>query len=40
MAFGPFWSLLAVPALVAARVVFDFFRARLRVRKDRSRGRP
>jgi predicted PurR-regulated permease PerM len=34
MAFGVFWSVLAVPALVAARVVFDFFRARLRVRPD------
>jgi predicted PurR-regulated permease PerM len=36
MAFGVFWSVLAVPALVAARVVFDFFRARLRVRPDQS----
>ena len=34
MAFGVFWSVLAVPALVAARVVYDFFRARLRVRPD------
>jgi predicted PurR-regulated permease PerM len=34
MAFGVFWAVLAVPALVAARVVYDFFRARLRVRPD------
>jgi predicted PurR-regulated permease PerM len=40
MAFDPFWSVLAVPALVAARVVFDFFRTRLRVRQDHPRGRP
>jgi predicted PurR-regulated permease PerM len=40
MAFGLFWSVLAVPALVVGHVLFDFFRARLRVRKDHSRGRP
>jgi predicted PurR-regulated permease PerM len=34
MAFGVFWSVLAVPALVAARVVYVFLRARLRVRPD------
>jgi predicted PurR-regulated permease PerM len=39
MAFGVFWSVLAVPALMAARVLLDFFRARLRVRTEHSRGR-
>lgn len=32
IAFGLFWSALAVPALVVVRVLFDFFRVRLRVR--------
>lgn len=32
LAFGLFWSALAVPALVVTRVLFDFFRVRLRVR--------
>lgn len=36
IAFGLFWSALAVPALVMARVLFDFFRVRLRVRPVRS----
>jgi predicted PurR-regulated permease PerM len=31
-AFGLFWSILAVPALVVARVLYDFFRVRVRVR--------
>jgi predicted PurR-regulated permease PerM len=31
-AFGLVWSVLAVPALVIIRVLFDFFRVRLRVR--------
>lgn len=34
MAFGLFWSVLAVPALVVIRVLFDFFRRRLRVRPE------
>ena len=33
-AFGLVWSVLAVPALVVVRVLFDFFRVRLRVRPD------
>lgn len=40
LAFGPFWSVLAAPTLVAAGVVFDFFRARLRVRQDHSSAEP
>ncbi len=40
LAFGLFWSALAVPALVAFRVLFDFFRVRLRVRPDRARASP
>ena len=39
-AFGLLGSALAVPALVVARVLFDFFRDRLRVRPDRERARP
>jgi predicted PurR-regulated permease PerM len=31
-ALGLLWSALAVPALVVIRVLFDFFRVRLRVR--------
>ncbi len=34
LAFGLFWSVLAVPALVVTRVLFDFFRRRLRVRPE------
>jgi predicted PurR-regulated permease PerM len=34
LAFGLLWSVLAVPALVVIRVLFDFFRVRLRVRPD------
>jgi predicted PurR-regulated permease PerM len=37
-AFGLVWSVLAVPALVVARVLFDFFRVRLRVRPDGNSG--
>jgi predicted PurR-regulated permease PerM len=33
-ALGLLWSALAVPALVVLRVLFDFFRARLRVRPE------
>jgi predicted PurR-regulated permease PerM len=33
-ALGLLWSALAVPALVLIRVLFDFFRARLRVRPE------
>jgi predicted PurR-regulated permease PerM len=33
-ALGLFWSTLAVPALVVFRVLFDFFRLRLRVRPE------
>ena len=31
-AYGVFWAVLAVPALVMARVLFDFFRERIHVR--------
>lgn len=34
LAFGLFWSVIAVPALVVIRVLFDFFRRRLRVRPE------
>jgi predicted PurR-regulated permease PerM len=34
LAFGLVWSVLAVPALVITRVLFDFFRVRLRVRPE------
>jgi predicted PurR-regulated permease PerM len=37
LAFGLLWSVLAVPALVVVRVLFDFFRVRLRVRPDQTR---
>lgn len=33
-AFGLFWSVLAVPALVAVSALVDFFRARVRIRPD------
>ena len=39
-ALGLLGSVLAVPALVVVRVLFDFFRVRLRVRPDRSSSRP
>lgn len=32
-AFGLLWSVLAVPALVVLRVLFDFFRERVRIRR-------
>ena len=34
LAFGLFWSVLAVPVLVVVRVLLDFFSVRLRVRPD------
>jgi predicted PurR-regulated permease PerM len=40
LAFGLLWSVLAVPALVVVRVLFDFFRARLRVRPDEPLASP
>jgi predicted PurR-regulated permease PerM len=33
-AFGLFWSVLAVPALVAVSALVDFLRARVRIRPD------
>ena len=39
-AIGLLGSVLAVPALAVARVLFDFFRARLRVRPDPGSARP
>ena len=38
-ALGLLWSALAVPALVVIRVLFDFFRVRLRVRPEQPHAR-
>jgi predicted PurR-regulated permease PerM len=38
LAFGVLWSVLAVPTLVVVRVLFDFFRVRLRVRPEPQRA--
>lgn len=40
LAFGLFWSILAVPALVVTHVLVDFFSVRLRVRPDQVKDGP